>query len=79
MIYKNSGNNKKIKIFNKIFISKNKKRAKIIINNKKYELKEYLGNQKNFEQIIKIKFFDYVFYLNCMFKDCESLSSVKNF
>jgi len=79
MIYKNTGNNKKITLFNKIFISNNKKRAKIIINNKQYELKENLENQKHFEQIIKIKSFDYIFYLNCMFKDCESLFSIKNF
>ena len=79
MIYKNNGNNRQIKIFNEIFISNNKKRAKIIINNKQYELKDNLENQKHFKQIIKIKFFDCIFYLNCMFKDCESLSSIKNF
>ena len=77
MIY--TGHNKEIKIFNKIFISKNKEKAKIIISNKQFELKENLENKKYFFQIIKIKFFDYIFYLNCMFKDCESLSSVKNF
>ena len=65
-----------IKVFNKIFISNNKKRAKIIINNKQYELKENLENKKQF---VHIKFIDNIFYLNCMFKDCESLSSVKNF
>ena len=79
MIYKNTGKNEKIAIFNKIFISNNKKRAKIIINNKLYELKENLKNQKHFFQIIKIKFFDYIFYLNYMFKDCKSLLSVTNF
>ena len=79
IIYKNTGSNKKIKIFDKTFILKNNKRAKIIIKNKQYELKENLKNQKHFNQIIKIKFFDYIFYLNCMFKDCKSLSSIKNF
>ena len=79
MIYKITKINKEIKIFNEIFISNNKKRAKIIINNKQYELKENLENLKHFEQIIKIKFFDSIFYLNCMFQDCESLYSVKNF
>ena len=34
MIYKNTGYNKEIKILNEIFISNNKKIAKIIINNK---------------------------------------------
>jgi hypothetical protein len=79
MIYKNTGSNKNIKIFDKIFILNNKKRVKIIIKNKQYELKENIKSQKHFAQIIKIKFFDYIFYLNCMFKDCKSLSSVKNF
>ena len=45
MIYKNTGNSKEIKIFDELFISNNKERAKIIINNKKYELKEYLESQ----------------------------------
>ena len=79
MIYKNCGNEKKIAIINKIFISKNKERAKIIINNKQYELKENLEKQKHFFQKIKIKFFDHIIFSNCMFKDCESLSLVKNF
>ena len=79
MLYKNNGNNKKITIFNEIFISNNKERAKIIINNKQCELKENLESQKYFDQIIKIKFSDCIFYLNCMFQGCESLYSVKNF
>ena len=79
MICKNTENNKKITIFNKIFISNNKERAKIILNNKQYELKENLENQKYFDQMIKIKFYDHIIFSNCMFKDCESLSIVKNF
>jgi len=77
MIY--TGYNKKIKIFSEIFISNNKKRAKIILNNKQYELKENLEHQRQFIQIIKIKLFDYIFYSNCMFQNCKSLSSVKHF
>ena len=79
IIYKNNEINKKIKLFNKIFISNNKERAKIFIKNKQYKLREYLENKKYFIQIIKIKFFDYIFYLNCMFKYCESLVSLKYF
>ena len=79
MIYKINGNNKKITIFNKKFISKNKERAKMIINNRLYELKENLEHQNHFFQIIKIKFFDHIIFSNWMFKDCESLYSVKNF
>ena len=79
MIYKNTGKNEKIAIFNKIFISKNKERAKIIKNNKQYELKGNIEHQKHFLQKIKIKIFDNIIFSNCMFKDCESLFLVKNF
>ena len=40
MIYKTNEINKDIKIFNPKFISNNMKRAKLIINNKQYYLKE---------------------------------------
>ena len=40
MIYKNLGNFNSIKILDKKFILNNIKRANIIINNKKYKLKE---------------------------------------
>ena len=43
------------------------------------ELKENLEKQKHFFKKIKIKFFDHIIFSNCMFKDCESLSFVKNF
>ena len=38
------------------------------MNNKQNDLKENLENPKHFDQIIKIKFFDYILYLNCIFK-----------
>ena len=67
MIYKN--NDKEINIFNKIFISNNKNRAKIIRNNKLIKLKESFVNQKqNFK--IKIKFLDIIINLNSMFNNC---------
>ena len=79
MIYKNTENNKnkEIKIFDKEFISNNIKRAKIIINNKKYDLKEIIENQKQSFKI-EIKFLDNIIYLNSMFKDCKSLYSIYN-
>ena len=73
MKYKTYGSNKEIKIFNQNFISKNIKRAKVFINNKQYDLKENFESKIN---NIRIKFFDNIIYLNSMFKDCESLSSV---
>ena len=66
------------KIFDKNFLSNNMKNAKIIINNRKYNLEENIGNEKQIFKI-KIKFFDNIIHLNSMFKDCKSLSSVYNF
>ena len=77
MIYKKIDDNKYKKIFNKKFILKNIKRAKIIINNKLNNLKENFEN-KNHISKIKIKFLDNILYLNSMFEDCKSLSSVYN-
>ena len=70
--------NNKITIFNKIFILNNMKRAKIIINNKQFELKENIINEKLFFKI-NIKFLDNIINLNSMFKDCKSLSLIYNF
>jgi len=78
MIYKNTENKKVIKIFDKIFVLNNIKAAKIIINNKQKDLEEDILNEKhNFK--IKIKFLNNIFYLNSMFRDCQSLISVNNF
>ena len=71
MKYKTNENNKDIKIINKIFITNNSKRTKIIINNKKYDFKKKIKSKK-----IKVEFLDNIIYLNSMFKDCESLTSV---
>ena len=77
MIYETNNYNE-IKILNKVFISNNMKRSKIIINNKQYELKEIVRkNKPSFK--IKINFLDNPIYLNSMFKDCDLLSGVYNF
>ena len=76
MIYKTAEYNKKI--FNKAFIENNMKRAKIIIKNKQYYLKENIKSKIKVCKI-KIKFFDNIIKLNSMFEDCKSLSSVHNF
>ena len=77
MIYKDI-ENKKIKIFNEKFISNNMKRVKIIANNKQYEIKGIVENQRQSFKI-EIKFLDNIIKLNSMFKDCKSLSKVYNF
>jgi len=78
MIYKNKNIYEYTQIFNKRFILSNKKRAKVIINNKQNDLKESIAN-KRLTFKIKIKFFDIILYLDSMFKDCISLYSVYNF
>ena len=77
MIYKTT-QNKEIKILDKEFISNNKKRAKIFIYNKQYKLKENIEIKKHSLKI-EIKFFDNIIFLNSMFSNCKSLSSVHNF
>ena len=79
MIYKNTENNKEIKIFGELFVLNNIKIAKIIANNKQNELKEKIGNEKQLFKI-KIKFLNNnIVYLNSMFEDCQTLLSVNNF
>ena len=78
MKYIRDRNNNEIKIFNKIFVLNNRKIAKIIINNKQFELKENIVNEKIFFKI-NIKFLDIIINLNSMFKDCKSVSSIYNF
>ena len=70
--------NKEIKIFDKIFLSKNIKRAKMIINNKQYNLKKNITREMKKVIKIKIYFLDIIIRLNSMFKNCKSLSSIYN-
>ena len=77
MIYE-STENKETKIFNDAFVSNNMKRAKIIINNKQYKIKENIENQLKSVKI-KIKFLDNIIKLNSMFSNCKSLYSIHNF
>jgi len=76
MIFNN--NNEKIKLFDKVFISNNIKRTKIIFSNKQYKVKENIENHKKNIKI-KIKFLDNIIKMNSMFKECNSLISVINF
>ena len=78
MIYKTTENTE-INILNAKFISKNIKRAKLIINNKQYILKENIDNKKHKDTFkVEIKFLDNIIHINSMFKECKSLSSVNN-
>ena len=55
MIYKTTENEKETKIFNKLFISNNIAKAKIILNNKQYDLKGNIENKKIKKTSLKLK------------------------
>ena len=78
MIYETNQYNKNIKLFNQEFIKNNIKRAKLIIKNKKFDLKENIKSENKIFKI-EIKFIDNIIRLNSMFEDCKYLSSVYNF
>ena len=73
-------NNNKIKLFGKIFIKKNIKNCKIIIENKEQDIKEYLNINKN-EKILKIKLkkTNEITDMRNMFYNCSSLVSLPVF
>jgi len=77
MIYRET-EDKEIKIFNEKFVANNINRAKMIINNKQYNLKEIIENQKQYFKI-EIKFLDNIIKLNSMFSNCKLLNSINNF
>ena len=67
-----------IKILGHEFVRNNKNKAKLIINNKKYHLTEFIDIINEDDDIKKIKIIlnKYIFNKNCMFKNCESLSGI---
>ena len=77
-----SENKDDLKILGKEFIKRNKNKAKLLINNKKIKLKEYINinidNIKNEEInigiILKEKYVDG----SCMFKNCTTLTQFSN-
>ena len=72
MIYIASG---KLRILGEYFCRNNKNKGKIIINNKKYYLKEFIEIKNMKEKRIKIKMVinKNLYDKSYMFKDCESL------
>ena len=80
LVYKIDEKNKETKILKKKFVITNKNRTKIIINNKQYNLVEKIKNEKvKIKFIVKIKFLENIIDIDCMFKGCKKLCSVKNF
>ena len=74
-IDKRRKNNNILNILGKNFVKNNINKGKLIIENKKYYLKEYieLNNFKKTELKIDILLNNDISHLNCMFRNCESL------
>ena len=80
MFYQNDEKNNETKIFGQKFVKTNNKKAKIIINNKQYNLREKIKNIKdNIIFKIKIKFLENMVNLDSMFKECDMLLKVEKF
>ena len=77
----NIENENDIHIFGKKFVENNKDKCKIIFENKEYELNEYFKiknytNNKLNKLEIKLKYFNNITDMNCIFHHCKSLSSL---
>ena len=72
---KTKSNNYSLKILDKEFIKNNRNKVKLIFENKKYELTEYiqLNNFKKTELKINILFSQDISNISFMFKNCQSL------
>ena len=75
MLYKKEKNSEDLRILGEYFCRNNKNKGKIIINNKKYYLKEFIEIKNMKEKRIKIKMVinKNLYDKSYMFKDCESL------
>ena len=75
MLYKKENNSEYLRILGEYFCRNNKNKGKLIINNKKYYLKEFIEIKNMKEKIIKIKMLinKNLYDKSYMFNDCESL------
>ena len=77
MVYKINNEEKQIKVLNSIFVNNNKKKFKLIINNKECNLCQYIEcNQNDSLLTISIKETKKATNMNSMFDGCESLISL---
>ena len=77
IIYKIEIGNIRIKLFGEEFIKNNKNNCKIILNNKEFNIFEYLSVDKNNEILkIKLKEIKAITNMSHMFSDCKSLQSL---
>ena len=75
MLYENKKNIGKLRILGDYFCRNNKNKGKLIINNKKYYLKEFIEIKNMKEERIKIKMIinNLLYNKSYMFNDCKSL------
>ena len=75
MVYMNKNNKAKLRILNKIFVKNNVNKSKLVINNKKKYIKEFIPTNDIISNVLKIKMIISrdISNGNYMFKDCESL------
>ena len=75
IIYKNTEDKR---IFGELFVKNNKGKCYLQINNKKYDLCEYLPLKDNENEIIEIRLIKNkkIVNLSSMFRGCSSLSSL---
>ena len=77
LIYKINNNEKKIKIFDSVFVQNNKNICKIKYYNKETELKEFLNvDSKNEKLEIKLKGIKKITNASKMFYECKNLISI---
>ena len=77
LIYKKKSCDSEIRLFNKIFVEKNKEKCKLIINNQELDLIEFY-NLKADEKILKVALivFENLIDMSYMFCECTSLISL---
>jgi len=73
----NENNGYNLRILGKDFVKNNKNKGKLIINNKKYKLKEFIGGERKSYQIkINIILIRELSHLNHMFENCLKLKEI---
>ena len=79
MLYRISKNKVKLRILEEYFCRNNKNKGKLIINNKKSEIKEFINIENINKEQIKIKMLlnKNLYNKSYMFKDCETLLQLK--
>ena len=73
----NIENVKNIKTFGKLFVIENRKKCRIILNNKEKELKKYVKiNNKKKDLKIKLEIYEYLINIKEMFKECQAIRKI---